>query len=436
MINAEFLWKKDPVAFRVTVKGHADTGKYGEDVVCAAVSALVQTLANKVQMAMRTGGATGMIQLEDGNCWTVEAVPTDETAGDVIGEWFGFVEDGLEAIAASWPDAVEILTDGEEEEENPSGWQNLQLFAEGGGDGGAVGTADGGNGADAASTPEGDGTQSAAQNPKDVRQQVEEMLEPAGDEEDAEEGEEEPEEQENTQENRQRAFRELMQGEYRAEFEQSIQRAVQASVQQLMGDDSPLGGLLDALAEQYGTQPGDLPALMQAVQQGKKDEDYYENLAVEKGISVKLAKEMDALESELDRRRSEEERQQRQAEIQRIHAKWDAEAQRLHQMDPEFDIREAMQIPAFATILKSGADMETAYKAAYFDRIMARNTATTAQEVEKGVAERIRQRGARPAENGTHPGGAATLKTDVSKLTKAQCEELERQVRMGKTIYL
>ena len=84
MINAEFLWKKDPVAFRVTVKGHADTGKYGEDVVCAAVSALVQTLANKVQMAMRTGGATGMIRLEDGNCWTVEAIPTDETAGDVI----------------------------------------------------------------------------------------------------------------------------------------------------------------------------------------------------------------------------------------------------------------------------------------------------------------------------------------------------------------
>ena len=53
---------------------------------------------------------------------------------------------------------------------------------------------------------------------------------------------------------------------------------------------------------------------------------------------------------------------------------------------------------------------------------MARRTTQTAKTVEKGVEARIRQRGARPSENGTNPGGAAVLKTDVSKLTPAQCE--------------
>lgn len=78
--------------------------------------------------------------------------------------------------------------------------------------------------------------------------------------------------------------------------------------------------------------------------------------------------------------------------------------------------------------------MEDAYKARYFDDIMARKTAETAKKTESGVVERIRQRGARPSENGTNPGGAAVLKTDVSKLTPAQCEELERRAMRGQII--
>ena len=83
--------------------------------------------------------------------------------------------------------------------------------------------------------------------------------------------------------------------------------------------------------------------------------------------------------------------------------------------------------PFRETISKPGVKMEDAYKARYFDDIMARKTAETAKKTESGVVERIRQRGARPSENGTNPGGAAVLKTDVSKLTPAQCEELERR---------
>lgn len=85
-------------------------------------------------------------------------------------------------------------------------------------------------------------------------------------------------------------------------------------------------------------------------------------------------------------------------------------------------------------MLKLGVKMEDAYKARYFDDIMARKTAETAKKTESGVVERIRQRGARPSENGTNPGGAAVLKTDVSKLTPAQCEELERRAMRGQII--
>ena len=45
--------------------------------------------------------------------------------------------------------------------------------------------------------------------------------------------------------------------------------------------------------------------------------------------------------------------------------------------------------------------------------------------------ERIRQRASRAEENGTRPGSAAVTKTDVSSMTRAQREALERQALHG-----
>ena len=55
----------------------------------------------------------------------------------------------------------------------------------------------------------------------------------------------------------------------------------------------------------------------------------------------------------------------------------------------------------------------------------------SAQTVEQGVVERIRQRSARPAENGTRPGSAAVTRADVASMTRAQREALERQALHG-----
>ena len=147
-----------------------------------------------------------------------------------------------------------------------------------------------------------------------------------------------------------------------------------------------------------------------------------------------LAKEMDALESENAKHRAAEQQRAEAAKMEAIQQEWDAAVERIRAEDPDFDIKTALADPDFAQMLKLGVKMEDAYKARYFDDIMARRTTQTAKTVEKGVEARIRQRGARPSENGTNPGGAAVLKTDVSKLTPAQCEELERRAMRGQII--
>lgn len=422
--------------YSLAASGHAGYAPAGQDIVCAAVSVLAQTLANKVEAAARSGRLlTSCVQ--HGETFVVQALPKPGPNNLMVASWFDFVEEGMRALAEAYPDNVELMvTDGGADDmDEPA--MKLQLFAEGG-DGAAAAGGDGAAPAaaeKAASAPaQGKGREAAAA-------QVDEMLSPAEEpdaEEDAAEGEEQDGAADKSSadpEAHRKAFGELMRGEYNREFGEMIVQATQKAYDSILNEQGPVGRILNALGQKYGTAPGDYEALAAAVEGGVvKDDAYYEDMAMKKGISVQLAKEMDALESENAKHRAAEQQRAEAAKMEAIQQEWDAAAERIRAEDPGFDIKTALADPDFAQMLKLGVKMEDAYKARYFDDIMARRTTQTAKTVEKGVEARIRQRGARPSENGTNPGGAAVLKTDVSKLTPQQCEELERRAMRGQII--
>lgn len=419
--------------YSLAASGHAGYAPAGQDIVCAAVSVLAQTLANKVEAAARSGRLlTSCVQ--HGETFVVQALPKPGPNALMVASWFDFVEEGLRALAEEHPDNVElVVTDGGADDmDGPA--MKLQMFAEGG-DGAAEGTGEAAAAEKAAAAPaQGKGREAAAA-------EVDEMLSPAEEpdaEEDAAEGEEQDGAADKSSadpEAHRKAFGELMRGEYNREFGEMIVQATQKAYDSILNEQGPVGRILNALGQKYGTAPGDYEALAAAVEGGVvKDDAYYEDMAMKKGISVQLAKEMDALEIENAKHRAAEQQRAEAAKMEAIQQEWDAAAERIRAEDPGFDIKTALADPDFAQMLKLGVKMEDAYKARYFDDIMARRTTQTAKTVEKGVEARIRQRGARPAENGTNPGGAAVLKTDVSKLTPQQCEELERRAMRGQII--
>lgn len=424
----KIIYEADPEGGKLTMRaeGHAGYAPAGQDIVCAAVSCLMQTLAYSAAEDEHTSSC--IYQGKDGPVVSVE------TGNSVLmRDKFELVADGLDLLAEQYPENVSF-----KETCRCAPKVDLQLFAEGGGDGAGAGAAEGTGEATAeekASAPvQGKGREAAAA-------EVDEMLSPAeepGAEEDAAEGEEQDgaaDKSGTDPEAHRKAFGELMRGEYNREFGEMIVQATQKAYDSILNEQGPVGRILNALGQKYGTAPGDYEALAAAVEGGVvKDDAYYEDMAMKKGISVQLAKEMDALESENAKHRAAEQQRAEAAKMEAIQQEWDAAAERIRAEDPGFDIKTALADPDFAQMLKLGVKMEDAYKARYFDDIMARRTTQTAKTVEKGVEARIRQRGARPAENGTNPGGAAVLKTDVSKLTPQQCEELERRAMRGQII--
>lgn len=470
---ARTVWASGVTGYEVKAEGHAGAGKYGQDVVCAAVSVLLQTLANEVTEAARAGLlAVGVVAHGDG--WMkVEMTPTDQTQ-DMVEAWVQLVQDGIDALAESYPENVELTVhlqfadgkapDSDELADMVSGKMNLQYFADGG-DGGA-GAAEGGAAEAAAPAVQepalrpaqerlarrsgalkgkAAGGEKLPQSPAGGSPLKEGASGSEGDPAEAEKHQEPAKEPkaEKTPEERRRAFGEMVQGEYSDVFQEMMQRAIDKATENIR-QNPQVARLTQALANAYGVDTDDMDGLIEAVENGRvKDEKYYEDLAQQRGVSVKTARELDKMESDLKRSNTRNAQLQamqqeaaRQQRVSQIQAQWEAQAAQLKTQYPDFELQEVLANEQVADLMRRGVSLPDAYRAAYFDHIMQQATAQTAQKVEQGVAARIQQRASRPGENGTRPGGAVTTHVDVASMSRRQLEDLERRARRGEKITL
>ena len=465
MIHAEYVEFDKPTGARVRrleVFGHADYAPRGQDIVCAGASMLMETLVyvladcDEAECCAYNEPTGPRVSVK----LTGSIFPTDLTAME-------FAKTGLALLAERYPENIHYEDKSKDGQEK---MVNLQLFAEGCGDGGAAAAA--ASAADAAqavqepalrpaeerlarrsgvlkrSSREEDGNQkNAPSQPPDGDSSPEGRADTSAEEgaadQEAEGKDDEEKGKTKSPEERRKAFGELLRGEYADLTEELMQNAVTEATRRLEASPA-MKGLMQALQEKYGTDANDLVALTEAVRNGAvKDDAYYEKLAMEKGVSTRTARELDKLESqnkhltEQQQMIQQMERQRvQQARIAELQAGWDREAEQLKAQYPDFNMAEVLANPEVEKMMRSGVSMTNAYRSAYFDHILKQQQAATARQVEQGVVNRMQQRNARPGENGTRPGGAVQTKIDVSHMSRKEMEEMEKRVMRGEVITL
>ena len=470
MIHAEYVEFDQPTGARVRrleVFGHAGYAPRGQDIVCAGASMLMETLVyvladcDEAEFCAYNEPTGPRVSVK----LTGSIFPTDLTAME-------FAKTGLALLAERYPENIHYEDKSKDGQEK---MVNLQLFAEGCGDGGAAAAA--ASAADAAqevqepalrpaeerlarrsgvlkrsSREEGSpsqSAQSAASSPEggalgsEEKSELDEEAAENQNEVEGKDGEEKGEGKTKSPEERRKAFGELLRGEYADLTEELMQNAVTEATRRLEASPA-MKGLMQALQEKYGTDANDLVALTEAVRNGAvKDDAYYEKLAMEKGVSTRTARELDKLESQ-NKHLTEQQQMIQQMERQRVQqaciaelqAGWDREAEQLKAQYPDFNMAEVLANPEVEKMMRSGVSMTNAYRSAYFDHILKQQQAATARQVEQGVVNRLQQRNARPGENGTRPGGAVQTKIDVSHMSRKEMEEMEKRVMRGEVITL
>ncbi len=322
---------------------------------------------------------------------------------------------------------------------------NLQLFAEGGGDGAGAG-ASAGTGESAGNGTVGAEGETAKQSVKFVSSRKGRASDPLenviygkaaedlASQNASAKGDAGVTEQ--TPQTKQQTFEELIKGEYKDEFQKRTQGIINDRFKdygKLQNTVKSQNEILNLLAEKYGTKAGDLKALQQAMDQ---DESFYEQEALEKGLSVEQLKELKQLERENARLLEAQKKAETEEQGKQIYANWLSEGEALKAKYGlnDFNLADEIQNPDFMGLLSKGISVEGAYKAVHFDSLLGGAMAKTAGAVRQQMANNIAARNARPRENGVSSQNSAQFKTNVSSLSKADRAEIAKRVARGADI--
>ncbi|MDR2671387.1 MAG: hypothetical protein LBC26_06685 [Oscillospiraceae bacterium] len=224
------------------------------------------------------------------------------------------------------------------------------------------------------------------------------------------------------------AFQDLIRGEYKADFEASVQTIIDRRFRETKETAERLQAqapVIQALMQRYGV--ADMQALQKAVDQ---DDSYWSAAAEAAGMTVQQYRTQQRLEAEKAQYERQVRTLQAQMQAQQQVQQWEADAQQVKSTYPDFDLATETKNPEFTRMLRSGIPVQHAYEVLHREEIMAR----TVQATQAQVAKQVQTRGQRPAEAGASPQSAFIVKSDVSKLTKADRAEIARRALRGEQI--
>ena len=328
---------------------------------------------------------------------------------------------------------------------------NLQLFAgegtggEGGGEGAPSGdnaTVDAGQRLRELGVPEEKLSKRAryAAKPAESTAQTEQKVEKATETKEQVAAADNPTEEKKTDAPTRMSWEEIMAD---PEYNKQMQAVVQSRLRSAKGAEEALGKVtptLELLARKYNLDPTniDYDALNKAV---SDDDAYYEDKALQMGVSVETAKKLDQKERDDVRAQREEARNLEEQKLRNHYTSLEQQGEAMKKTFPNFDLQTELKNPAFLRMTSPnvGISVEDAYYAVHRNEIQTAGMKAAAQVTAQKISNSIQAGSRRPDEAGASGQAPSVTTFDYSKASREQREafkaDLRARMARGEKVY-
>lgn len=217
------------------------------------------------------------------------------------------------------------------------------------------------------------------------------------------------------------------------EYNKQMQAVVQSRLKSAKGAEEALGKMapaIEVMARKYGLDAKnmDYDALAKAI---NDDDAYYEDKALEMGVSVETAKKVDQMERDTERQKAMEQRTLQEQKIQQHFIRLEQQAEAMKKVFPNFDLRKELQNPNFARMTSPnvGISVEDAYYAVHRNEIQTAAMQVTAQKTAEKISNAIQSGSRRPDESGASSQAPSVSTFDYAKASREQREAFKRDLR-------
>lgn len=217
------------------------------------------------------------------------------------------------------------------------------------------------------------------------------------------------------------------------EYNKQMQSVVQSRLRTAKDAEENLAKLtpaIELLARRYNLDPAkmDYDALTKAI---NDDDSYYEEKALEMGVSVETAKKIDRQERDNAREKAENERTLQEEKFRQHIIKLEQQGEAMKRIFPNFDLRTELNNPVFARMTSPnvGISVEDAYYAVHRNEIQTAAMQVTAQKTAQKISNAIQSGSRRPDELGTSSQAPSATTFDYRNADRNQREALKKRIR-------
>jgi hypothetical protein len=223
--------------------------------------------------------------------------------------------------------------------------------------------------------------------------------------------------------------------EYNREMQQLVQARLRGAkaAQEAMEKLTPA---LELMARRHGldAQNMDYDAIAKAI---NDDDAFYEDKALELGVTLETAKRIDQQERETARQQRQQAVTLEQEKIRQHIIRLEQQGEAMKQVFPDFDLKKELRNPVFArmTAPNVGISVQDAYYAVHRNEIQKAAMQVTAQKTAQKISQDIQAGSRRPREAGTTGQAPSVTTFDYRSMSSEQRRALKDRIRSGEKIY-